>query len=121
MKKQEICPVVVDLLPGYMEGLTEAQTAKWVEEHLEKCAYCRSCYRRIEEEVLCLQREEKKVERRFRRRLSRYRYQMLGLVIGILLGIFMIIAGIKTCTYATSQMLQDVASDVEITGGETDE
>ncbi|MGI6180720.1 MAG: zf-HC2 domain-containing protein [Agathobaculum sp.] len=35
------CCVVRDLLPSYIEGLTEAETASMVQEHLDGCADCR--------------------------------------------------------------------------------
>ena len=35
------CAVVRDLLPLYAEKLTEAETRKLVDEHLENCAECR--------------------------------------------------------------------------------
>ena len=36
------CCVVRDLLPSYLEDLTEAETAREVEAHLESCGDCRS-------------------------------------------------------------------------------
>lgn len=35
------CCVVRDLLPAYLEGLTEEETARQVEAHLEECPECR--------------------------------------------------------------------------------
>ena len=36
------CCVVRDLLPSYLEDLTEAETTREVEAHLESCGDCRS-------------------------------------------------------------------------------
>ena len=35
------CCVVRDLLPSYLEDLTEAETAQEVEAHLKSCETCR--------------------------------------------------------------------------------
>ncbi len=35
------CCVVRDLLPSYLEDLTEAETTREVEAHLESCGDCR--------------------------------------------------------------------------------
>ena len=36
------CPVVKDLLPSYLEGLTSVETARAVEDHLDGCPDCRA-------------------------------------------------------------------------------
>lgn len=44
MKQNKLdCCVVRDLLPSYIEELTEPETSRQVAEHLEDCADCRSC------------------------------------------------------------------------------
>lgn len=35
------CCVVRDLLPSYLEELTETETSAMVREHIEHCAACR--------------------------------------------------------------------------------
>lgn len=40
-EKELACCVVRDLLPSYIEGLTEAETADLVAEHMNHCADCR--------------------------------------------------------------------------------
>ena len=41
MKADLPCAVVRDLLPSYVEGLTEAETTAAVKNHLESCESCR--------------------------------------------------------------------------------
>lgn len=41
MKNDLSCAVVRDLLPSYTEGLTEEETNRAVEQHLEGCPHCR--------------------------------------------------------------------------------
>lgn len=44
MKLELPCVIVRDLLPSYVEGLTEEQTTAAVKEHLEACEDCRQRY-----------------------------------------------------------------------------
>lgn len=44
MKADLPCAVVRDLLPSYVEGLTEAETTAAVKNHLESCESCRKHY-----------------------------------------------------------------------------
>ena len=46
MKNRDtICAVVRDLLPSYLDGLTEGATNTFVEQHLAECAECRKVKR----------------------------------------------------------------------------
>lgn len=44
MKNKLPCAIVRDLLPSYVEGLTEAETTSAVKEHLESCTDCEQRY-----------------------------------------------------------------------------
>ena len=50
MNKTLSCPIVRDLLPSYIDGLTDPETAKAVEEHLKKCPSCNAYLERMQEE-----------------------------------------------------------------------
>ena len=45
------CCVVRDLLPSYLEGLTEEETARAVAAHLESCEACRKLAEDLRGEV----------------------------------------------------------------------
>ena len=46
MKNREtVCAVIRDLLPSYLDGLTEEATNAFVEQHLAECAECRKAKR----------------------------------------------------------------------------
>lgn len=84
MQERE-CMIVRDLLPSYIEQLTNDTSVSVIEAHLQECKSCEKKYRE-----LLLQYEEEsssrgKAEKRFFRRLRRYRYQMIGCFIGMLL------------------------------------
>lgn len=42
MSKETICPVVRDLLPSYLEKMTEDATNQFIERHLAECEACRA-------------------------------------------------------------------------------
>ena len=91
MQERE-CMIVRDLLPSYIEQLLNGTSVSFIETHLQECKGCEKRYRE-----LLLQYEEEnsnqgKAEKRFFRRLRRYRYQMLGGLIGMLLP-FVAVAG----------------------------
>lgn len=66
MKQHHLpCPVVRDLLPSYIEGLTEEETTQLVKEHLNDCADCAGHYASMKEPELVHteeQEERKKVD-----------------------------------------------------------
>ena len=49
MKNKLPCAVVRDLLPSYIENLTEEETTTAVQEHLEQCQNCRSLWETMTE------------------------------------------------------------------------
>ena len=49
MKGTLPCAIVRDLLPSYIEGLTEPETTAAVKEHLDTCADCRKRYEAMHE------------------------------------------------------------------------
>lgn len=62
MKNELPCAVVRDLLPSYIEKLTEEETAAAVKNHLEKCQDCRSRYESMAGENERIQTDSKEVD-----------------------------------------------------------
>ena len=40
MEKKKECRIIEDLLPNYIEGLTNEVTNEFIEEHLKECESC---------------------------------------------------------------------------------
>lgn len=40
MKEKRECKIVQDLLPNYVDGLTNEETNKYIEEHIKECTEC---------------------------------------------------------------------------------
>lgn len=51
MKDNKICKIVQDLLPNYVEKLTNEETNSYIEEHLEKCAECRQMLENMQKDL----------------------------------------------------------------------
>lgn len=93
MKEKQMCAIVEDLFSSYTEELTNETTSHKIEEHLKKCKSCQKKY-----EVYLLQTEEENMQDekkgwKFYRRLSRYRYQLTGVILGIVFTLAVIIGG----------------------------
>ena len=50
MKEKE-CKIVQDLLPNYIEKLTNEETNQFIEEHIEQCEECKEKLKKMEEEI----------------------------------------------------------------------
>ena len=83
--------IVRDLLFSYAEELTSDNTKVFLENHLKECSKCRSIYQDILEEVEAQRAKESGRDKRFLYKLKRYRYQILGAFLGMLLTIAFII------------------------------
>lgn len=94
MKEKQICAIVEDLFSSYRENLTNETTRRMLEEHLEECKTCQKKYESYLFQMKEKDLEEEKISQKFRRRLSRYRYQFLGIIIGIVLTLGVMAGGV---------------------------
>lgn len=51
MKEKRDCKIVQDLLPNYMEKLTDKETNQYIEEHLGGCQECKTVYISMNKEL----------------------------------------------------------------------
>lgn len=94
VKEKEKCSVVEDLFGSYGEGLTNETTSHMIEEHLKECKNCQKKY-----EMYLLQKEEENLQEKqegekLKRKLSRYRYQLIGMVLGIVVTLVVMAGGV---------------------------
>ena len=71
MKTNLDCCVVRDLLPSYLEELTETETSAMVREHIEHCAACRQLEEDMRRQVPIEKRPQRAL--RFLKRVKRTR------------------------------------------------
>ena len=51
MKNERTCKIVQDLLPNYIEKLTNEETNKYIEEHLENCEECKKVLENMKKDM----------------------------------------------------------------------
>lgn len=88
INKNEECDIMNDLLPLYVEQLTQKDTSKWIETHLAECETCRQTYEIMKDSFTEVLKEEKKVKKKkvklfqkVRLRLFLYGYVLLLIAI----------------------------------------
>lgn len=59
MKKNVNCKIVQDLLPNYIEGLTNEETNEYIENHLKECSECKEILKEMGEEIILDKIDEK--------------------------------------------------------------
>jgi len=60
MSRKNECKIVQDLLPNYVEGLTNEETNLFIEEHLRECNTCKKMFNNMKTEI---QKPDKEVNK----------------------------------------------------------
>ena len=94
MNEKKDCKIVQDLLPNYIENLTNEETNKFIEEHLKTCDECKKIYDNMKKDlnVVNTTKEKKKVEflKKYRNKL-----RILEIIILIIVVAFIVNTGRK--------------------------
>lgn len=109
LKNNIDCSLVRDLLPLSLEGLAGEESQRFLQMHLQDCKRCQSfleeCMRDNDEK----KELERKKENAVLRTLKKWRYEMLGLMIGIFLVLALIVLVIGF-TFFPGEETQEVYS-----------
>ena len=64
MKEKKDCKIVQDLLPNYIENLTNEETNKFIDEHLKECNECQKIFEIMKKDfnVITTKRDEREVK-----------------------------------------------------------
>ena len=112
---EEKCKIVQDLLPNYIEKLTNEETNKFIEEHLNTCEECKKTYDNMKEKLGTEDNNEKskQEENKKVKFLKKYRdkLRILEIIILIIVAAFVINTGRKA--YIISS-LSNKAEEYEI-------
>lgn len=94
MKEKEKCKIVQDLLPSFIEHLTNDETNKFIEEHLETCEDCKKVYENMKKDLNVDNNTKEKKKVKF---LKKYRNKLrvLEIIILIIFIVFVINTGRK--------------------------
>ena len=73
MGNKKDCRIVQDLLPNYIEGLTNGETNQYIEEHLKECEECKQVLENMKKDYNLTDTKREKREVNF---LKKYRNKM---------------------------------------------
>lgn len=118
-KKENLCSLIEDVLPVYVDGLVSQETKRMVKEHLAECESCKSKYQKMSQQLPIQEPSEKaaeilqpvseidylkKVKKRGRRR-------MLSLALGLM---FLFAACLIWQRYGRGMATDDYSASVTI-------
>lgn len=94
MKENKECKIVQDLLPNYIEKLTNEETNKFIEEHLKNCEDCKKNYDDMKES---LNKNNKNKEKKKVNFLKKYKNKLriLEIILLIIIVAFVVNTGRK--------------------------
>jgi hypothetical protein len=95
MKEKRDCKIVQDLLPNYIEGLTNEETNLFIKEHLKECDECQKVLENMQKEIKVNtpKRDEREVKyiKKFSNKMKTLKFILLALII-----IYIAIVGRRT-------------------------
>ena len=94
MNEKKDCKIVQDLLPNYIENLTNEETNKFIEEHLKTCDECKIIYDNMKKDLNVANTTKEKKKVKF---LKKYRNKLriLEIIILIIVVAFIVNTGRK--------------------------
>ena len=85
MKEKRDCKIIQDLLPSYIEKLTNEETNKYIEEHLKECDECKKVLENMKEDLKFddEKRDDKEVKyiKKFRNKMRILKFILLCIFI----------------------------------------
>ena len=95
MKEKRDCKIVQDLLPNYIENLTNEETNRFIEEHLKECPECQKVLENMQKEikVSTTKRDDREVKyiKKYNKKLKILKYALLAIML-----IYIIVVGRRT-------------------------
>lgn len=92
MKEKKDCKIVQDLLPNYIEKLTNEESNKFVEEHLESCKECKKVLENMKKDLDTNNTKSDKKEVNYIKKYNK-KLRTLKIVLLIILTVFVIRTG----------------------------
>lgn len=96
MKVERDCKIVQDLLPNYIENLTNEETNEYVKEHLNKCSECNKIYENMKKEVDLKVAKKDNKEVKYLKKFN-FKFKLLRNLLIIIVAIIIIIVARKSC------------------------
>ncbi len=95
MKGKRDCKIIQDLLPNYIEKLTNEETNHFIEEHLKECTECQHIFENMQKELKVNTEKRDEREVRYMKKFSS-KMRLLKFIILALIIIYVIIVGRRT-------------------------
>ena len=95
MKEKRDCKIVQDLLPNYIEKLTNEETNMYIEEHLKECIECKKVLENMQKELNINNQKRDVREVKYIKKFSN-KMKMLKFIILALIIIYIAIVGRRT-------------------------
>lgn len=96
------CKIIQDLLPNYIENLTNEETNAFIERHLKECSECRKMFENMQREIKLNGNMRDKREVKYIKKYSN-KMKILKFILLIILIVFVIIIGRKAIILKTMQ------------------
>ena len=87
MNENKDCKIVQDLLPNYIEKLTNEETNKYIEEHLNECKECKDVLLEMQKELKISDQKRDRREVKYIKKFSN-KMKILKIILLIILIIF---------------------------------
>ena len=92
MSNYKDCSLVQDLLQLYKDDLLSQKSIDYVEKHLSECDKCRNALEELEQTRLLESEKEKTNDKLLKRALRKWKYELIGFVLGIIIVVIAIIS-----------------------------
>lgn len=92
MKERIDCNLVQDLLPNYIEKLTNEETNKFIEDHLKNCKECKEIYENMKKEIEIKESKRDKREVEYAKKFN-IRFKLIRNILLIIIAIFVLVVG----------------------------
>ena len=105
------CKIVQDLLPNYIEKLTNEETNKYIEEHLKECEECKKMYENMKKELEISTNKRDKREVKYIKKFSN-KLKILKMILLVILLVFVGVIGYKIIVIKSMQGKMDNYKDI---------
>ena len=95
MKEKRDCKIVQDLLPNYIEKLTNDETNQYIEQHLNECGDCKNTLENMQKELKFNNSKRDSREVKYIKKFNK-KFKLLRNTLLIIVVLFIIVIGRKT-------------------------
>lgn len=95
MKEKRNCKIVQDLLPNYIENLTNEETNRFIDEHLKECNECQKVFENMERDFKVNATKKDDREVKYIKKYSK-KMKILKAILLIIIVIYVLVIGRRT-------------------------